>query len=141
MAQQIQLSPSPSSRMSSSLLRLLSSPGCSGSDQSAVYRRELACPYRSRGPVCRGTGTAVQQEGGFFRLCKTSEGVSSAFAKLARGFLPPMQTMKGGFFRPAVFSEGGFFRRGFLPYTSALMSSILFNLKVNGAIFRLLIRF
>ncbi|KAH3728709.1 hypothetical protein DPMN_054669 [Dreissena polymorpha] len=31
MAQQIQLSPSPSSRTSSSLLRLLSSPGCSGS--------------------------------------------------------------------------------------------------------------
>ncbi|KAH3749147.1 hypothetical protein DPMN_183638 [Dreissena polymorpha] len=52
MAQQIQLSPSPSSRTSSSLLRLLSSPGCSGSDQSAVYRREFACPYRSRGPVC-----------------------------------------------------------------------------------------
>ncbi|KAH3856520.1 hypothetical protein DPMN_099110 [Dreissena polymorpha] len=62
MAQQIQLSPSPSSRTSSSLLRLLSSPGCSGSDQSAVYRRELACPYRSRGPVCRGTGTVGQQD-------------------------------------------------------------------------------
>ncbi|KAH3842358.1 hypothetical protein DPMN_115855 [Dreissena polymorpha] len=62
MAQQIQLSPSPSSRTSSSLLRLLSSPGCSGSDQSAVYRQELACLYRSRGPVCRGTGTAGQQD-------------------------------------------------------------------------------
>ncbi|KAH3793090.1 hypothetical protein DPMN_146595 [Dreissena polymorpha] len=62
MAQQIQLSPSPSSRTSTSLLRLLSSPGCSGSYQSAVYRRELACPYRSRGPVCRGTGTAGQQD-------------------------------------------------------------------------------
>ncbi|KAH3847961.1 hypothetical protein DPMN_090297 [Dreissena polymorpha] len=62
MAQQIQLSPSPSSRTSSSLLGLLSSPGCSGSDQSAVYRREFACPYRSRGPVCRGTGTSGQQD-------------------------------------------------------------------------------
>ncbi|KAH3781319.1 hypothetical protein DPMN_159146 [Dreissena polymorpha] len=62
MAQQIQLSPSPSSRTSSSLLGLLSSPGCSESDQSAVYRREFACPYRSRGPVCRGTGTAGQQD-------------------------------------------------------------------------------
>ncbi|KAH3859228.1 hypothetical protein DPMN_101944 [Dreissena polymorpha] len=62
MAQQIQLSPSPSSRTSSSLLRLLSFPGFSGSDQSAVYRREFACPYRSRGPVCRGTGTAGQQD-------------------------------------------------------------------------------
>ncbi|KAH3691117.1 hypothetical protein DPMN_194077 [Dreissena polymorpha] len=62
MAQQIQLSPSPSSRTSSSLLGLVSSPGCSGPDQSAIYRRELACPYRSRGPVCRGTGTAGQQD-------------------------------------------------------------------------------
>ncbi|KAH3798484.1 hypothetical protein DPMN_152084 [Dreissena polymorpha] len=62
MAQQIQLSPSPSSWTSSSLLGLLSSPGCSGSDQSAVYRRVFACPYRSRGLVCRGTGTAGQQD-------------------------------------------------------------------------------
>ncbi|KAH3773947.1 hypothetical protein DPMN_175318 [Dreissena polymorpha] len=56
-------------------------------------------------------------EGGLFRLSENSKGVCSAYAKLARGFLPRMQTMKGGFFRPAVFSEGGFFRRGFLPYT------------------------
>ncbi|KAH3858838.1 hypothetical protein DPMN_101478 [Dreissena polymorpha] len=62
MAQQIQLSPSPSSRTSSSRLGLLSSPRCSGPDQSAVYRREFACPYRSRGPVCRGTNTAGQQD-------------------------------------------------------------------------------
>ncbi|KAH3769924.1 hypothetical protein DPMN_171205 [Dreissena polymorpha] len=58
-------------------------------------------------------------EGGLFRLSENSKGVCSAYAKLARGFLPRMQTMKGGFFRPAVFSEGGFFRRGFLPYTPA----------------------
>ena len=59
---------------------------------------------------------------GFVPLWK---GVYSAYAKLARVFLPRMQNVKGGLFRYAVFMEGCFFRRGFIPYT--VTSSCLFG--------------
>ncbi|KAH3779846.1 hypothetical protein DPMN_157654 [Dreissena polymorpha] len=51
----IQLSPSPSSRTSSTLLGLLSSPRFSGLVTRCLSSR-ARWPGPARGPVCRGTG-------------------------------------------------------------------------------------
>ncbi|KAH3886583.1 hypothetical protein DPMN_010594 [Dreissena polymorpha] len=57
----IQLNPPPSSRTSSTLLGLLSSPKCSGLVTRCLSSR-ARWPGPARGPVCRGTGTAGQQD-------------------------------------------------------------------------------
>ncbi|KAH3869656.1 hypothetical protein DPMN_032827 [Dreissena polymorpha] len=54
MAQQIQLSPSPSSRTSSSLLRLLSSPGCSGSPNRLFIVESLSARTGPEVPSVEG---------------------------------------------------------------------------------------
>ncbi|KAH3782336.1 hypothetical protein DPMN_160251 [Dreissena polymorpha] len=55
MALLIQLSPSPSSQTSSTLLGLLSSPRCSGLVTRCLSSR-VCWPGPASGPVCRGTG-------------------------------------------------------------------------------------
>ncbi|KAH3872495.1 hypothetical protein DPMN_035711 [Dreissena polymorpha] len=57
----IQLSPSPSSRTSSTLLGLLSSPRYSGLVTRCLSSR-VGWHGPARGPVCRGTGTARQRD-------------------------------------------------------------------------------
>ncbi|KAH3769155.1 hypothetical protein DPMN_170403 [Dreissena polymorpha] len=57
----IQLSPSPSSRTSSTLLGLLSSPTFSGLVIGCLSSR-VCWPGPARGPVCRGTVTVGQRD-------------------------------------------------------------------------------